>query len=171
MSLKKQAISGLFWTFTQQFSVQGINVVVGIILARILMPSAFGLIGMLAIFVAIGISLMDGGMTSSLIRAPEADQKDYSTVFFINLIFSLILYVTIFFCAPWIGRFYRQPILIPIVRLYTISFVIRAFVGVQTTKLTKEMRFKEQMFMQIPSSNCKLGVHPNSICNFVESIA
>ncbi|MGF7231334.1 lipopolysaccharide biosynthesis protein [Arachidicoccus sp.] len=152
MSLKKQAISGLFWTFTQQFSVQAINVIVGIVLARILMPSAFGLIGMLAIFVAIGASLMDSGMTSSLIRTTKADQGDYSTVFFVNLIFSVILYLVIFLCAPWIGDFYRQPILIPIVRVYTISFIIRAFVGVQTTKLTKEMRFKEQMLMQIPSS-------------------
>lgn len=152
MSLQKKAVSGLIWTFTQQFSVQAINVVIGIVLARILVPSVFGLIGMLTVFIAIGNSLMDSGMTSSLIRTHDASQKDYSTVFFVNLIFSFILYWVLFFCAPLIADFYHQPVLCPIMRLYTVSFFITAFVGVQTTKLTKEMRFKEQMFMQIPST-------------------
>ncbi|UAY55463.1 lipopolysaccharide biosynthesis protein [Arachidicoccus terrestris] len=151
-TLKKQAISGLFWTFTQQFSVQAINVIVGIVLARILAPSVFGLIGMLAVFIAVGTSLMDSGMTSSLIRTTRADQKDYSTVFFVNLIFSVIFYLIIFLCGPLIAKFYHQPILSPVVRVYSLAFIIRAFVAVQTTKLTKEMRFKEQMLMQIPST-------------------
>jgi len=152
MSLKKRAVSGLLWTFTQQFSVQGINVITGIILARLLLPSDFGLIGMLVVFIAIGNTLMDGGMTSSLIRAKDADHRDYSTVFFINLIFSVFLYLLLFVTAPLIAEFYHQPVLTPVIRLYTVSFIIKAFVGVQTTKLTKEMRFKEQMLMQIPST-------------------
>lgn len=151
MSLQKKTISGLIWTFSQQFSVQGINFIVQIVLARILLPAEFGLIGMLTIFIAIGNSLMDSGMTSSLIRTPEANQKDYSTVFFVNLIASFVIYTILFASAPLISDFYRQPILTPIVRVYTISFIIRAFVGVQTTKLTKEMNFKAQMMMQIPS--------------------
>lgn len=152
MSLKKKAVSGLIWTFTQQFSVQAINVVIGIVLARVLTPGIFGLIGMLTVFIAIGTSLMDSGMTSSLIRTNDATQNDYSTVFFVNLIFSVLLYCILYACAPLIADFYHQPILSPITRVYTLSFIIRAFVGVQTTKLTKEMRFKEQMFMQIPST-------------------
>ena len=151
MSLKKQTISGLIWTFSQQFSVQVINFMVQIVLARILLPAEFGLIGMLTIFIAIGNSLMDSGMTSSLIRTPDADQRDYSTVFFVNIIASVIIYAILFLCAPFIAEFYNQPILEPIVRVYTLSFVIRAFVGVQTTKLTKEMNFKIQMMMQVPS--------------------
>jgi len=152
MSLRKRTVSGLIWTFTQQFSVQGINVITGIVLARLLLPSDFGLIGMLAVFIAIGNTLMDGGMTSSLIRTKDADNGDYSTVFFINLIFSISLYILLFFSAPLIADFYHQPVLTQVVRLYTLSFIIRAFVGVQTTKLTKEMRFKVQMLMQIPST-------------------
>ncbi|KAA5536254.1 lipopolysaccharide biosynthesis protein [Taibaiella lutea] len=151
MSIKKKAISGLIWTFTQQVSVQGINVITGLILARILMPAEFGLIGMLTIFMAVGNSLMDSGMTSSLIRKSDADQKDYSTVFMVNIIFSILLYVILFFCAPLIALFFKQPALTSIMRVYTITFIITAFVGVQTTKLTKEMRFKVQMYMQLPS--------------------
>lgn len=151
MSLRKKTVSGLFWTFSQQFSVQLINFLAQIILARILLPAEFGLIGMIAIFISIGNSLMDSGMTSSLIRTPNAGQKDFSTVFWINLLASIGVYFMLFFSAPLIADFYKQPILTAIVRVYTITFIIRAFVGVQTTILTKEMNFKLQMYMQIPS--------------------
>ncbi|HTN36718.1 MAG TPA: oligosaccharide flippase family protein, partial [Arachidicoccus sp.] len=151
MSLKNKTISGLFWTFSQQFSVQLINFIVQIILARILIPAEFGLIAMLTVFIAIGNSLMDNGMTSSLIRTKNPDHEDYSTVFFINLGVSILVYIILFFSAPTIGDFYNQPILTPVVRVYSLSFFITAFVGVQTTRLTKDMRFKVQMAMQVPS--------------------
>lgn len=151
MSLKQKTISGLFWTFSQQFGIQFINFVVSIVLARLLMPSDFGLIGMLAVFIGIGSTLIDGGLTSSIIRTPKPDQKDYSTVFFINLIGSVVIYLIIFFSAPFIADFYNQPILKDLVRVYTLSFIINAFGSVQGTKLTKEMNFKKQMTIQIPS--------------------
>ncbi|MEP6681651.1 MAG: lipopolysaccharide biosynthesis protein [Parafilimonas sp.] len=151
MSLKQKTITGLLWTFSQQFSVQLVTFVVQIILARILAPAEFGLLAMITIFNAIGIALMDGGMTSSLIRTVDADNEDYSTVFFINLGVSIFIYCILFICAPLISNFYNQPILSGVVRLYSLSFVITALVGVQTTRLTKEMRFKTQMAMQIPS--------------------
>lgn len=151
MSLRKKTVSGLLWTFTQQFSVQLINFVAQIILARILMPAEFGLIGMIVIFISVGNSLMDSGMASSLIRTSNATQKDFSTVFWMNLFASIFLYFVLFFCAPFIAGFYRQPVLTPVIRVYTLAFIIKALVGVQTTILTKEMNFKLQMSMQIPS--------------------
>jgi O-antigen/teichoic acid export membrane protein len=150
-SLKKQALTGIFWTFSQQFSVQMINIIVQIILARILLPEQFGLIAMVSIFFSIGNALMDSGLTSSLIRTPNAEQKDYSTVFFINLIGSLVIYIVIFFLAPFIASFYSQSILKNIIRLYSLSFIIQAFMGVQAARLTKELKFKLQMVMQLPS--------------------
>ena len=151
MSLAKTTISGLFWTFSQQFSVQFINFIVQIILARILVPAEFGLLAMINVFVAIGTSLMDSGMTSSLIRTPNPDHEDYSTVFFVNLAVSLLIYFILFLCAPLITNFYKQPALTAIIRVYSLSFVITALVGVQTTRLTKAMKFKVQMSMQLPS--------------------
>jgi O-antigen/teichoic acid export membrane protein len=151
MSLRKKTVSGLFWTFSQQFSVQFINFIESVILARLLLPAQFGLIGMLAIFIALGNTLMDSGLTSSLIRTPNPDQKDYSTVFFINLTGSVIIYIILFFSAPFLATFYRQPVLTDIIRVYTLSFIIRAFSSVQTTRLTKEMNFRLQMTIQIPS--------------------
>lgn len=106
---------------------------------------------MLSVFMAVGNSLVDSGMTSSLIRTKDADQTDYSTVFYMNLIASISVYLVLFFSAPLIADFFNQPILASVVRVYTITFIIRALSQVQQTKLTKEMRFKLQMTIQIPS--------------------
>lgn len=152
MSLKKIAFTGIVWTTLQQFSVQVINFVVQIILARLLAPEMFGLVAMIQIFIAVGQTLMDSGMTSSLIRTSVPDEKDYSTVFFTSVGASIVIYIAVFICAPYVARFYDQHLLIDILRLYSITFIIRSFVGVQTTKLTKEMNFKLQMYMQIPST-------------------
>lgn len=152
MSLKKKTLSGVAWTLGQQVGVLGVNFIVQIILARLLIPADFGLIAMVQIFMTVGNALMDGGMTSSLIRTKNADNRDYSTVFYMNLIMSIFIYIIVFFSAPLIASFFDQPILTPLVRVFTISFVIQALVAVQTTKLTKEMNFKLQMLMQIPST-------------------
>jgi O-antigen/teichoic acid export membrane protein len=101
MSLKKKAITGIIWTYGQQFSVQVIQFLVSIILARIITPEEFGLIGMITIFMGIGMVLFDGGMTSSLIRTLKPSNKDYSTVFIFNIFCSIIIYIFIFFLAPF----------------------------------------------------------------------
>lgn len=152
MNLKKQAISGVKWNFIQQFSVQIINFAVQIVLARLLMPEMFGLIAMIMVFIAIGQTLMDSGMTSSLIRTKEPDQIDYSTVFFTNIIMSIAIYIIIYCSSPFIAKFYNQELLTNIVRVFAITFVIRALVAVHMAKLTKEMNFKLQMKIQLPSS-------------------
>lgn len=152
MSLKKQAISGVKWNFAQQFSVQIINFGVQVILARLLMPEMFGLVAMVVIFISIGQTLMDGGMTSSLIRTKNPDQLDYSTVFVTNIIVSFIIYGVVYSFAPYIAEFYNQDILKDIVRLFALTFVIRALVAVHVAKLTKEMNFKLQMKLQIPAT-------------------
>jgi len=152
MSLKKQAISGVKWNFVQQFSVQIINFVVQVILARLLMPEMFGLIAMVIIFISIGRALMDGGMTSSLIRTKNPDQLDYSTVFVTNIIVSFAIYGIVYFSAPYIAEFYNQNILTDIVRLLALTFVIQALVAVHVAKLTKEMNFKLQMKLEIPAT-------------------
>ena len=96
MSLRKKAISSVAWTFAQQFSVKIIGFGVQIVLARMLLPEMFGLIAMINVFIAIGQMLMDGGMTTSLIRTKRPDQLDYSTVFITNLFVSVLVYIIIF---------------------------------------------------------------------------
>ncbi len=151
MSLKRKTTVGLIWTFGQQFGSQTISFFITIILARILAPSEFGLIAMLSVFISIGSSLMESGLASSLIRAKDADQKDYSTVFFFNLIGSVVIYIIVYFLAPLISLFYHQEILTNILRVYALSFILNAFFEVQNARLTKDMNFRLQMLIQIPS--------------------
>lgn len=151
-NLKKKAFSGVLWTFGQQFSTQIINFVVQVILARLLMPADFGLIAMITVFINLGQMLLDSGMTTSLIRTKNPDDLDYSTVFLTNVIISICVYIIIFFSAPFIADFYSQPNLQNILRVYSLSFIVRAFVAVHLAKLTKEMNFKTQMRLQIPST-------------------
>ena len=152
MSLRKKATSGFVWTFAQQFGNQLVSFVVSVILARLLLPAEFGLIGMVAIFIAIGNTLLNAGLTQSLIRSTEIDQEDYSTVFFFNLIASLLIYGIIYLLAPLIANFYDQRILTDIIRVYSLTFVISAFGAVQLAKLTKEMNFRTQTLIAIPAA-------------------
>lgn len=99
-SLRKNALSGMYWTFIQQMSNQGISFIVSIILARLLLPEEFGVIAMLSVFIAIGNSLTDSGLSQSLIRTENTTNEDYSTIFFFNLFVSLIIYLIFFFCSP-----------------------------------------------------------------------
>ena len=151
MSLKKQALSGMFWSSLQLFSTQGIGFVVSIILARLLLPAEFGLIAMLGIFMGLGTSLINSGLTQSLIRTQDADEEDFSTVFFFNLIGSVLIYGIIFVIAPLIAAFYNQQLLTSIIRVYSVTFIINAFSAIQTTRLNKKMDFKTQMKVSIPS--------------------
>lgn len=151
MSLRKAAISGLGWAFANQFGTQVISFVVSIIMARLLLPAEFGLIGMISVLIGVGTSLINSGLTHSLIRTPHPDQQDYSTVFYFNLAGSVVIYWLFFFTAPLIADFFSAPILTDIVRVYCLTFVINAFSEVQLTRLTKAMNFKLQMEIAIPS--------------------
>jgi len=151
MSLKKQALSGIFWTSLQRFSTQGISFVMSIILARLLLPEEFGLIAMIGVFLNVGTALISSGLSQSLIRTDNPDEEDFSTVFFFNLAGSIIIYLLLFFAAPLIAAFYKQDILSMIIRLYCLTFIINAFAAIQTTRLTKIMDFKTQMKVAVPS--------------------
>jgi teichuronic acid exporter len=152
MNLKSRATSSLVWTFSQQFGNQIIGFGVSLILARILLPEEFGLIGMIAVFIALGKTLLDSGLTQSLIRTESPDQEDYSTIFYFNLIASVFIYIIIYMIAPLIAIFYEQSILTDIIRIYCFVFIISAFSAVQNAKLTREMNFKIQTIISIPAN-------------------
>ena len=158
---KSDAKSGMFWSFLIQGGTQIINFAVTVILARLLLPEQFGLIGMISIFIAISRALVDGGFVSSLIRTKDADNIDYSTVFFVNLISSVALYILLFFIAPFISSFYGKEILINMIRVSGLILIINAFALVQSTKLNKTLQFKTQFKLAIPSLIISAAV---SIC-------
>lgn len=115
------------------------------------MPSEFGLIGMIGIFISIGTNIIDSGLGVSLIRSKELKDIDYSTVFVINLLQSIIVYTIVYFSAPFIATFYNEPILVDLIRIYCLSFIINAFSSIQNIRLTKEMKFKQQMLISLPA--------------------
>lgn len=151
MSLRQQALSGIYWTFIQQISTQGLSFLVSIILARILLPEEFGLLALIGIFVTIGNILINSGISQSLIRTNEIDEDDYSTAFYFNLIISFVIYLIIYLSAPLIANFYHQPQLINLTRVYALTFVISSLSLVQYSRLNKDLDFKKQTIIAIPS--------------------
>lgn len=106
---------------------------------------------MFSVFITIGTALMDSGLTVSLIRTNDATQREYSTVFFFNLFGSVIIYIILFFIAPYIAVFYKQDGLEYIIRIYGLTLIINAFFSIQNTRLSKSMDFKAQTLIRIPS--------------------
>lgn len=151
MQLKQQAKAGMIWTFAQQFGSQIINFIVSVVLARLLLPEDFGTIALFGIVMGICTSIIDGGMGSSLIRTQSPDEKDYSTVFIFNFIFSLLLYGIVYLSSPLIAVFFEVPELTKIIRVYAIILIINAISIVQKTRLTKDMNFKTQFIIKLPS--------------------
>lgn len=152
MSLRNQTLSGLLWTFIDTFVLRGLSFISTIILARWLGPEEFGLIGMIAVFIAIGSTIADSGMSASLIRMKNPDERDFSTVFVLNLLLSSIFFVLIFFLAPDIAKFYNQESLTSLVRVYSLSFIIGAFSAVQLAILNVRMEFKRIMKQNMPGT-------------------
>lgn len=150
MTLKKAATSGLIWTFLDTAVSRGVGLVASVILARILVPEDFGLMGMIYIVTSVSATLVDGGLTASLIRTKDISSIDYSTIFFTNVIVSLFLYGIAYISAPFISEFYDEPILINILRLYGLIFVINSFSAVQISRFSKNMEFRKLMLYNIP---------------------
>lgn len=145
LTLKQKSINGMFWTVGERLSVQAVQLLVQIVLARLLEPAQFGLIGMLIIFTAVAQSIMDSGFGSALIQKKDADQTDASSIFFFNLILGVILALVLSLTAPLIAKFYLQPALTSITRVLSLTLIINAFSLVQKSLLAKKMDFKTQM--------------------------
>lgn len=141
-SLKQKTIKGVSWSFVEQVLTRGANFIIGIILARLLTPTDYGLVGMLAIFIAIAQLFIDGGLTSALIRQKAPSNEDFSTVYIVNMTLSVVFYFLLFFSAPLIADFYSQPLLTPLMRVVAISLVIGPLASVQNTLLTIRVDFK-----------------------------
>ena len=141
-SLRDKTISGLFWSFSESGINQSANFIIGIILARLLSPADFGIIGMIAIFIAISDTFIDSGFNEALIRKNDCKQKDYSTVFYFNIFISILMYCLLFFLAPAISKFFNTPILIKLVRILSLSLIINAFGSIQRTIPIKKMDVK-----------------------------
>tara|TARA_R110002051_G_scaffold64139_2_gene116792 strand:+ start:39190 stop:40629 length:1440 start_codon:yes stop_codon:yes gene_type:complete len=152
MSLKEKTINGVLWTFTDLFLVKGLSFAAMLFLARWLGPKDFGLIGMVAIFIAIGTTLIDSGLAASLIRTAKVASIDFSTVFYMNIAVGLLAYLLLYTIAPIIANFFDQFLLVAILRVYSLIFLISATTSVQLAILQKEMAFKKLTLLNVPST-------------------
>lgn len=143
-SLKNKTVRGTIWSILERFSVQGIQFIVMIVMARILTPADYGLVGMLAIFIAVSQSLVDSGFSQALIRKQDRSEIDNSTVFYFNIAVGFVLYLILFFCAPLIADFYNEPLLLPVTRAIGLSVVFNSLAVVQRALLTVKLDFKTQ---------------------------
>lgn len=148
-SLKAKAINSVFWSGIERFSVQGIQFIISLIIARILLPSDYGLIAMLGIFLAIAQSFVDSGFGSALIQKQNRTQADYSTVFYFNIGTALLAYILLWLASPAIATFYNEPQLDLITKIVGINVILNSFVIVQQAQLTIKLNFRLQALISL----------------------
>lgn len=140
--IKKQTLSGVKWTAIERFSIQGVQFILGIVIARFLTPADYGLIGMISIFFAISQTLIDSGISTALVRKLDRNDVDFSTAFYFNIVVATICAAILYIIAPWIAEFFNQPLLSPIAKISSINLIIGAFGAIQYTQLTIAINFK-----------------------------
>ena len=151
-TLKEIAGKSIIWTALERLSVQGIQFVVSMIVARILMPSDYGLVAMIMIFLSLSDAIISGGFGMALIRKKDVNEDDYATAFTFNVLSSIILYWLLFFAAPHISIFYANEKLCPILRLLALTLIINSFGIVQNTQLMTNLKFQFSTKISIISS-------------------
>lgn len=153
-SVKEDTIRGTKWSAIGKFSVQGINFIMGLIIARILSPSDYGIVGMLAIFIAIGQSFVDSGFSNALIRKIDRTEIDCSTVFYFNIAVGAVSYGVMYIIAPWVADFYETPILNDVLKVLGLNLFINSLAVVQIARITINIDFKTEAKASALSSLC-----------------
>lgn len=146
---KKKIISSLIWRFSERTAAQGVSFIVSVILARLLTPEDYGLIGLITVFISIATVFVSSGFGNALIQKENATQTDYSSVFYFSIFMGMVMYVVLFASSPLIADFYNEPLLIPVVRVLSISLIIAGINSVQQAYVSKTMQFKRFFFSTI----------------------
>lgn len=141
-NINNRTAIALLWSGIERLGFQAINLVVQIILARLLLPNDFGLVGMLVVFVSVSQAIIDGGFGEALIQRKNATPKDYSTIFYFNLSVSVFCYLLLVLFAPNIAAFYNEPRLVLLTRVVGLNLIINAIGQIQYTLLVKNIEFK-----------------------------
>lgn len=144
--IKEKVINGLIWTYAERMSAQLISLVVTIVLARVIEPEEYGIIAIVSIFIALADTFAISGLGNSLIQKKDADHLDFSTVFYFNIVFSIVLYIVLYFGAKSIASFYEIEQLVPVLRVMSLQIPIAAINSVQQAYVSKHMIFKKFFF-------------------------
>ena len=143
-SLKNKTVKGIGWSAIDNISQHAVQFVISIVLARLLSPNDYGLLGLITIVTAVCTTLINGGFTTALIRKKDITDDDYNTAFIVNLGMSALLYVVIYFCSPFIADFFNRKELTSLTRVTSLGLILGALSLVQQARLTKRIDFKSQ---------------------------
>lgn len=139
---KNSFFSGFFWKFNEQISSQLVTFIVQIILARLLSPKDYGVIALVNVFIILADVFVSSGFSTSLIQKKDANDTDFSTIFFCSLFFSIVIYILAFICAPYIAYFYNNESLTLVIRIFAIRLPITAFNAIQQAYIARKMAFR-----------------------------
>ena len=151
-SLRNKTVSGVGWSAADAFLGPGVTFIVGLVLARLLSPDEYGLIGIVTIFTTILSGFVDCGFSNSLIRKQDVSNNDYNTMFIVNLVMSLLMYFLLYAGAPLIAQFFEREQLVSLVRITGLLLIIQAFSIVQYTVLSKRIDFKTKTKVSVFSA-------------------
>jgi len=151
-NLKSKAVNGVAWSFIGSYANKFIQFVISLILARLLTPADYGLIGMLGFFMGLASTIIDSGFSNALIQYKNRDNRDFCTVFYVNFGLSLLMYGILAVTAPWIADFYNQPQLTSIIRIYCLTLVIGSLAAINSIQLTIELQFKTSTVISTASA-------------------
>lgn len=151
-SLKDKALKGSIWGAMERFWVHGVQFMVMLVVARILSPKDYGLVGMLGIFIIVSQTLVDSGFGQALIRKKDRDDVDCSTIFFFNIVLGVFFYFILYLIAPMVASFYKQPLLQPILRVFGLVIILNSFTIVQGALLTANLQFKKMSMAPMAAS-------------------
>ncbi len=140
--LTDKVAKGVFWVLLEKFGVQAVHFVVTLVLARLLTPDDYGTVALLSIFISIFNLFVDCGLGKALVQKKNATQTDYNSVFYLSLVLAAVLYMVLFFAAPFVAEFYKIPELKVMLRILSLSLVFHSINGVQNVELNRKMLFK-----------------------------
>lgn len=142
-NLTQQTFSGLIWKFAERISAQLVSMVVSIILARLLAPNDYGIVSLVTIFITICNVFVTSGFGSALVQKKEADEVDFSSIFYVSIVIAIVLYLVLFFCAPLVAKFYENDLLTPVLRVMGLRLPIAAINSVQQAYVSRRMAFRK----------------------------
>ena len=145
-SIRDKLAAGLFWSYAERISAQLVSFVVSIILARLLDPEHYGIVAIVMVFISIANVFVSDSFGSALIQKKNADEIDFSTVFYINLMISVLLYFVVFFASPYIAKYYNDNQISPVLRVLSLKLILSAWNSVQNAYVSKNMQFKRFFF-------------------------
>jgi len=161
MTLKDKTKKGLIWSSIERFATQGIQFIFGIILARLLAPSDYGIIAMPIVFLAIAQCFIDSGFSSALVRKQDLKEEDLSTAFYFNIIVGIVCYAILFFVSPLIADFYDTPILADLLKVTALATLFNPLCAVQQALLTRKIDFRTQAVVSVTGASVSgcLGIY------------